>query len=88
MSGRFAPCASGCDATLAANRGGAPVVICIALAVILVALIALEFGPLCSWFGPTLARRSSSGRVGQWESGLPGAWRLYRQFGSSEPHRH
>ena len=77
-----------CD-VLGADLGVAAVILCAALAALLLAGIALGFGPLRAWLAPTgpgRAPREPVDRPGQWESGLPGAWQLYRQLRAAAPH--
>ena len=61
---------------------------CLAVAALLLAAIALGFGPLRSWLAQGGVRAGSPGRVGQVEAGVLGTWRLYRQIGRAEPRAH
>lgn len=81
MNGWFASFTAGCDA-LMADVGLAAGVICATLAVLVVVLIALGFGPLRARLVPVPMQRPSLGSA-SWDGGLLDAWRLYRQLGSS-----
>lgn len=71
-----------CAALLGPHAGeGLIAAVCAAVAALLAALIALGFGPLRGWLGLTGAPPAGHGRGGEWELGLLGAWRLYRQLG-------
>lgn len=83
----FAPLVGGCDALASELRFGTAT-ICIALAALLIALIALGFGPLRAWLSPASGRRAADGPHGQWEGGLLAAWRLYRRTGTVGPRGH
>ncbi len=70
-----------CDG-LASGYGAVVGAICLVLLTLLLALIALGFGPLRPWLTPALARWAPAVPSRSWDAGLLGAWRLYRQLGA------
>ncbi|MGH2587651.1 MAG: hypothetical protein ACRDJE_22250 [Dehalococcoidia bacterium] len=62
-------------------QSGAAAMICMALALLLLALIMLGFGPLRAWFGPAVSRRLLGERPAAREEGLIAMWRLYQRLG-------
>jgi hypothetical protein len=66
---------------LAPEYAGLVQAVCIAVATLLLALVALGFGPLRGWLGLTPVSKSEDPRAGAWHGGLVGAWRLYRRHG-------
>lgn len=61
--------------------------LCAALVVLLLAVIALGFGPLRAWLSPATGHPASSGQAADCDSGLVSTWRLYRQLGRAPRHR-
>jgi len=69
---------------LGPEAGAALPLACAVLVVLLLALIALGFGPLRAWLGPSAWRWPSRAGSIDSEDSLLGAWRLYRQVGQAE----
>ena len=77
-------CLSTCQG-FAGSHGTPYVLICALLAALLLAMIALGFGPLRAWIGLAEADcRSSNYSMGE-VSSLLATWRLYRQLGRAGP---
>ena len=80
------PLMSAC--ALVGSGSVAVTIACLAVAALLLAAIALGFGPLRSWLAPGGVRAGSPGRAGQVEAGVLGTWRLYRQLRRPVPRTH
>ena len=57
---------------------------CAVLALLLLTVIAIGFGPLCTWIGLGRAH-VPPGLSASEESGLLATWRLYRRLGRNHP---
>ena len=70
-------------AVFGAQTGPAVAILCMAVGTLVLALIALGFGPLRGWLGLTNPRRTSgSSRP---EEGLTCTWFLYQELGRMTP---
>jgi len=73
---------STCD-LLTSEFGATTTLVCVVLGTLLLALIALGFGPLRSWLAPAVVSRSTR-HFNHWNDGLRDIWYLSRQLRSSE----
>lgn len=70
---------------LGAGNGATSAIICALLVALLLAGIALGFGPLHAWLGMGAAHDRSGIRSVSAEDNLLAMWRLYRQLGRADP---
>lgn len=87
MEALFPRLAQACD-LLASRSVDALAMVCIALGAVLLALVALGFGPLRARLAPTASYRPPRARGADWDGGLLSTWNLYRQLRHTRTHHH